>query len=142
MKKYHVYSKMAADVRYNDYIGGGDTLHRIAKSVLIKGGAGVANKNIITPLGVHTEIDSEDRDMLLKNGIFNLHLESGFVTIESAKEDADLVATNLTEGPDPSAPLTPNDYEGADRESVAVPQVLSRDIPKVAGEKPGRGKRK
>ena len=124
-KTYHVYSKMAADVTYNDYVPGGD-IPRVARSVTIKGGAGVANKNIITPYGVHTEITEEERDMLLKNGIFQLHREGGFVTIEGKKEDPDLVATNLTTGPDPSAPLTPEDFAGANPEQVAVPEQVKR----------------
>ena len=124
-KTYHVYSKMAADVTYNDYVPGGD-IPRVARSVTIKGGAGVANKNIITPYGVHTEITEEERDMLLKNGIFKLHQEGGFVTIEGKKEDPDLVATNLTAGPDPSAPLTPEDFAGVNDEQVAVPEQVKR----------------
>jgi hypothetical protein len=124
-KTYHVYSKMAADVTYNDYVPGGD-IPRVARSVTIKGGAGVANKNIITPYGVHTEITEEERDMLLKNGIFQLHQEAGFVTIEGKKEDPDRVATNLTAGPDPSAPLTPEDFAGANPEQVAVPEQIKR----------------
>ena len=128
-KTYHVYSKMSADVTYNDYVPGGD-IPRVARSVTIKGGAGVANKNIVTPFGVHTEITEEERDMLLKNGIFQLHQNGGFVTIEGKKEDPDLVATNLTSGPDPSAPLTPQDFAGANPEQVAMPENnLSRDIP-------------
>lgn len=136
-KTYHVYSKMSADVTYNDYVPGGD-IPRVARSVTIKGGAGVANKNIITPFGVHTEITEEERDMLLKNGIFQLHQNGGFVTIEGKKEDPDLVATNLTSGPDPSAPLTPQDFAGANPEQVAMPEnILARDIPgrKAGGRK-------
>ena len=136
-KTYHVYSKMAADVTYNDYVPGGD-IPRVARSVTIKGGAGVANKNIITPYGVHTEITEEERDMLMKNGVFQLHQEGGFVTIEGKKEDPDLVATNLTAGPDPSAPLTPEDFAGANPEQVAMPEnILARDIPgrKAGGRK-------
>ena len=137
-KTYHVYSKMAADVTYNDYVPGGD-IPRVARSVTIKGGAGVANKNIITPYGVHTEITGEERDMLVKNGIFQLHRDGGFVTIEEKKEDPDRVATNLTSGPDPSAPLTPEDFAGANPEQVAMPEnILARDVP---GRKAG-GKRK
>ena len=137
-KTFHVYSKMAADVTYNDYVPGGD-IPRVARSVTIKGGAGVANKNIITPYGVHTEITEEERDMLMKNGVFQLHQEGGFVTIEGKKEDPDLVATNLTAGPDPSAPLTPEDFAGANPEQVAMPEnILARDIP---GRKTG-GRRK
>ena len=124
-KTYHVYSKMAADVTYNDYVPGGD-IPRVARSVTIKGGAGVANMNIITPYGVHTEITEEERDMLLKNGIFQLHRDGGFVTIEEKKEDPDRVATNLTAGPDPSAPLTPEDFAGANDEQVAVPEQVKR----------------
>ena len=124
-KTYHVYSKMATDVTYNDYVTGGD-IPRVARSVTIKGGAGVANKNIITPYGVHTEITEEERDMLLKNGIFQLHQDGGFVTIEEKKEDPDRVATNLTAGPDPSAPLTPEDFAGANDEQVAVPEQVKR----------------
>ena len=126
-KSYHVYSKMSADVTYNDYIGGDDgTLHRVAHKVTIKGGAGVANKNIITPLGVHTEITEAEKDLLLKNGVFRKHMDGGFVTIEQSKEDPDHVATNMTQGPDPSAPLTPEDFSGANDEMVAIPSEEKR----------------
>ena len=136
-KTYHVYSKMSADVTYNDYVPGGD-IPRVARSVTIKGGAGVANKHIITPYGVHTEITEEERDMLLENGIFQLHQNGGFVTIEGKREDPDLVATNLTSGPDPSAPLTPEDFAGANPEQVAMPEnILARDVP---GRQRGRKK--
>lgn len=124
-KKFHVYSKMAAPVQYCGYEGGSDTPQRISTKVLIKGGAGVANKNIITPLGVHTEITAEEKDLLMANGIFRMHLEKGFVTIEEKYEDPDVVATNLTDGPDPSAPLTPADYENVP-ETAAIPETVKR----------------
>lgn len=126
-KKYHVYSKIATDMNYNDYAGGSDqTLSRVIHTVTIKGGAGVANKNIITPRGVHTEISEEDKNFLLRNGIFQKHFEAGFVTIEEHFEDPDKVATNLTEGPDPSAPLTPEDFHNVDDEKAAVPETIKQ----------------
>lgn len=125
-KKYYVYSKMAAGVSYNKYSGGGDTLRKIVHSITVKGGAGVANKNIITPMGVRTEITAEDRDELLQNKVFQKHMRAGFVTIEEHAQDPDKVATNLTEGPDPSAPLTPADFDTENPELTAVPTAAKR----------------
>ncbi len=83
-------------------------------SVTIKGGAGVANKNIITPLGVHTEVSAEEMDLLNENGIFKLHKDAGFIAVEEKKADVEKVVADMTTKADPSAPLTPSDYEDED----------------------------
>ena len=109
-KKYYVFSKMACDVSYNDYIPGGADLPIKTSSVLIKGGAGVANDRIITPLGICTEVTEEQVSQLNANGIFKLHRDNGFVTIESKNQDVEKVVADMTVESDPSSPLTPEDY--------------------------------
>ena len=118
-KRYHVFSKMAADVTYNDYAPGGADIPVLLRSVTIRGGAGVANKNIITPLGFHTEISQEDMEFLNRNGIFCLHRDNGFVTIQERNAPIEQVIPDLTEESDPSSPITPMDY--VDKEG---PQIL------------------
>lgn len=92
MSEYYVYSTLSND---NNYGG-----------VLIRGKANVANKNIITPLGVATKVDGSQLEVLKASHVFNLHQENGFITVEKFKEDADKVASDMT-GRDASAPETP-----------------------------------
>lgn len=89
---YYVYSTMSNDNRYG--------------SVLINGKANIANKNVITPLGVATRLTSAQLDEAKSFPVFELHAKNGFLAIEKFKEDADLVAANMT-GRDASAPETP-----------------------------------
>lgn len=105
MTDYYVYSTMSADVNY----GG----------VLIAGKANVANKNIVTPLGTATKVDDSALSFLESSHLFNLHKKNGFITVEKYKEDADLVAANMT-GRDASAPETPETLTLNDPEIESV----------------------
>lgn len=105
MTEYYVYSTLSND---NNYAG-----------VLIRGKANVANKNIITPLGVATKIDDAQLSVLQGNHVFQLHESNGFVTVEKFKEDPDLVASNMT-GRDASAPETPETLTLSDSEIESV----------------------
>jgi hypothetical protein len=89
---YYVYSTLSNDNRYGE--------------VLISGKANVANKNLITPLGVMTRITSAQLEECDSFPVFQLHKENGFITVEKYKEDPDLVASDMT-GRDNSAPETP-----------------------------------
>jgi hypothetical protein len=126
MAKFYVYSKMSASVVYNDFVPGGADLPVVAKSVTIKGGAGIANKNLITPLGVVTEIDDADLEMLNRNGIFKLHKENGFITVEKRNVDVEKVVANMGEKADPSAPLSPADFEKAAETGGAAPMGMKK----------------
>ncbi|MBP3933130.1 MAG: hypothetical protein J6D44_04575 [Pseudomonas sp.] len=92
MTDYYVYSTLSND---NNYGG-----------VFIAGKANVANKNIVTPLGMATKVDDSALSVLESSHVFRLHKENGFITVEKYKEDADLVASDMT-GRDASAPETP-----------------------------------
>lgn len=133
-KTYHVYSKMAASVAYNDFVKGGADLPVKAMSVTIKGGAGIANNHIITPLGVHNEVSEEEITMLKSNGIFQLHEKAGFIKVEERKADIEKVVADMTEDADPSSPLTPADYADAG-DNDAAPSG-------VKGAAPSGGKKK
>ena len=105
MTDYYVYSTLSNDNTY----GG----------VFIAGKANVANKNIVTPLGMATKVDDSALSVLESSHVFRLHKENGFITVETYKEDADLIAANMT-GRDASAPETPETLTLNDSEIESV----------------------
>lgn len=110
---YYVYSTLSNDNRYGE--------------VLINGKANVANKNVITPLGVVTRITSAQLDEAKTFPVFQLHMDNGYLTVEKYKEDADLVASDMT-GRDASAPETPETLmlNDSDVESVEGTHVTRK----------------
>lgn len=82
-------------------------------SVLVEGGANVANKKIVTPQGVITRISDEEAGLLEQNEVFKLHKANGYVQIlDSAPKNADDAAADMT-GREPAAPLVDADFEAA-----------------------------
>lgn len=81
----------------------------VESQVLIKGGSGIANKNIITPHGVATEITPAELDQLEANEQFQLHKTNGYIRVESKKSETEKIAKDMTKK-DKSAPATPEDY--------------------------------
>lgn len=114
MNKAHVYSKLANSNMYTIYGEAAADIKPIQKQIHIKGGAGLASKHLVTPLGVHTEIDEADVAALEAHPVFKIHKAKGFVTIERSKKDPERVAADLTTNPDPGGPVTPSSYEDAD----------------------------
>jgi len=108
-----VFSTLATDVSYNVWVKGGADLPQRARSIVIKGGTGVANKHILTPLGVATQVSDEDALILGDNPVFKKHAENGFVMIQKKAAEPEKVAANMNTK-DPSAPKTPSDYLGTD----------------------------
>lgn len=113
MAKAYVFSTLATDMNYTVYDQGGGDMPVKKLQVHIKGGAGVANDRIITPLGVMTEIEDEDIPHLEANPVFQLHKKNGFVKIEKKKADPEKVAADMNRR-DNSAPLTDADYVDSD----------------------------
>lgn len=108
----YIFSTLAANTKYTGYHelkekGG---LLRIAHQVEIKGGAGVADKNFFTPLGVVTQVNDSDLEFLKENVVFKRHLDRGFVRIDSKNQDIEKAVSSMT-GRDNSAPIVPQDYE-------------------------------
>jgi hypothetical protein len=108
----YVYSTLANDQQYIDWRGGGGDMPIRGRAVLVKGGTGVANARIVTPLGVATEISAEDAAFLETNPLFKLHAQNGHVTIQRKKDDPEKVASDMNLK-DPAAPKTPADYADA-----------------------------
>lgn len=106
----HIYSTLSNNQRYDKYVAGGADLPRIERSVVIAGGANVADKHFITPRGVVTTVTDDDYELLKENKLFNTHLENGYITVEERKADVEKVIAGMT-GRDESAPLVEADYE-------------------------------
>lgn len=119
-KPAYVYSTLTCDQAYTEWKQGPNDHPMQGRTVVIKGGAGVANDRVITPLGVRTEIEEEDIPVLKANEVFKLHEANGFVRIDRNRTDAEKVASDMQRG-DGSAPLTTSTYEGAG-EGIAKPK--------------------
>ena len=119
---YFIYSTLATDTIYQDYDENNSDLPNPTNHVLIKGGAGVAGKNLVTPLGVVTVVDDAQMTLLQSNSVFQLHLKNGFITVRESEANIESVVADMV-GRDNSAPLVPEDFEGEDG---AKPQVIEK----------------
>lgn len=127
----HVYSTLASPQEFTTYIPGGADLQVVDRQVHIKGGAGIASKNLITPNGVHTAISEDDYAAIKELWHWKKFVETGHIRVEKRQaSDIDRIVSDMNPR-DPGGPLTPADY-------VATPKDGSVPIP-VAQEKLGSG---
>lgn len=117
MAKTYVFSTLANDQLYTNWLQGGGDMPIKGHSVLIKGGTGVANDRLITPLGVSTEITDYDLEELQKNPSFKDHEKNGYMVVRAKKAEAEKVAADMNLK-DESAPLTDADYQNEDGPKV------------------------
>jgi len=110
MAKNYVFSTLANDQLYTNWNQGGADLPVKGHSVLIKGGTGVANDRLITPIGVSTEISEYDLEELQRNVQFKEHEAKGFLVVKAKNAEAEKVASDMNME-DESAPLTDADYK-------------------------------
>lgn len=117
MSGKYVFSTLTAPNRYTIYFpqledsNNKEAVPRqIKHEVLIEGGAGVANKNFITPLGVMTHITDEQYKALQQNKSFMKHFENGFITVEDKPYEMEKVTGDMSHR-DGSAPLREEDFE-------------------------------
>ncbi len=113
MAKVYIFSTLANDQNYTNWVKGGGDIPVKGQSVLIKGGTGVANDRLITPLGVATEITEEELSILDLNPVFVKHRQDGFITVRNKKAEAEKVASDMNLM-DKSAPLTASSFAEAD----------------------------
>lgn len=109
MAKVHVFSTLANDQLYQNWLQGGNDMPMKDVGVLIKGGTGVANDRLITPIGVATEIDDAEYEALQKNPVFLKHEKDGFITVSKKATAVEKVVPDMNLK-DKSAPLTASDY--------------------------------
>jgi hypothetical protein len=113
-KRIYIYSTLTGAVKYNTYAqDDGAALPRVIRSVLIKGGANLADKNLVTPKGVMTEITEEQLADLREISVFQLHEKNGFIKIETSNRDIEKTVSDM-QARDESAPLTPDDFEDSE----------------------------
>lgn len=111
MSRIFIFSTLAAAVRYTNYDkGGADLPVAVGDGVLIEGGTGVADKNLVTPRGVVTEVSPEQLVYLQQNPIFLLHKKNGFIAVEESAKDPERVIGEGMQPQDASAQLTPDDF--------------------------------
>ena len=128
MSKY-VFSTLTANQKYPTWtkVHGRD-LPNMESYVLIRGGANLPPKTLVTPKGVMTKITDEQYGRLRESPGFKQHLENGFLSVEDAPHDVDDVVSGLKEK-DTSAPMVPKDFEDDGRKSptTAAPSANDRD---------------
>lgn len=118
-----VFSTLANDNTYTNYAKERvNDLPQMTERVLIKGKAGIATKNLVTPLGVMTKVSDEELAILERNLTFQQHQKNGFITVKKDKADPEKVASEM-QTRDNSGPRVPQDYEN--KEDGAKPSVKS-----------------
>lgn len=131
-KQYYVYSTLTAPNQYVNHEpvkdGEGNNLPQpIGEGITIQGGAGVANKNLVTPRGVVSgPFDEQQLAYLRANKVFQLHEANGFLQIDDKKVDADEVAADMTNR-DGSSPMVDADFpDDEDGKSTAPKTAETR----------------
>lgn len=123
MSKHYVVSTLTASQAYTLFEKAdedGKRIPRAKRVVVVKGGHGVSDKNLITPQGVVTTIDEDQANFLENNDAFKRHEKAGFVKIlkknpgDSEKSSSDL------EQRDGSSPLNPGDFEAKGKKPPKV----------------------
>jgi hypothetical protein len=117
-----IYSTISCDNVYPVYHEKSDESgpNKIKTSVLIKGGANVAQRRFVnedgtnTPAGVRTEVTDEQLEILFQSDEFQKHVDRGFLTIVQSKEKIADVVEDM-ESKDASAQFTAADYEKGGR---------------------------
>ena len=96
-KTFFIYSTLPCAQQYTLYAKDqpNPTVNVVDKHVLIEGGHGVANKNIITPYGVMTEVTEEQMEILNNVPQFKSHKEAGYISVRDKQDDVEKVADNL-----------------------------------------------
>jgi len=118
-KNSYVFSTLANDQQYVNWVKNDNGNNEKQHPVLIKGGTGVANDRFVTPLGVATEVDENQLAELKKNPCFIEHEKLGFIVVQSKKADPEKVAADM-DLKDKSAPITPSDYKEEGEEALTV----------------------
>lgn len=107
--EHYIYSTLTGSQAYQCYKRGGADLPIVDKTIVVAGGANVADEHFITPRGVVTTVSDEDFALLEQNPVFQLHKSNGFIVVEDKEAPVEKVASDM-EARDESAPLTDNDF--------------------------------
>lgn len=107
----YIVSRAAQDIEYTEWEKNKTGTHEKVKSVIIKGGAHVINRETLkTPHGVITPVTDEELKFLQNNSTFKRHQEAGFMEIAGRKDDAEDLADEEGQR-DNGSQLTKKDFE-------------------------------
>lgn len=119
----YIISTLSSGVDYSFYKTAPNGQDIVYKTVSIKGGANVPDKNtLFIPKGVETKITDEEYELLKTHAVFQLHVDKGFIkVIKTSAKDIEKAVETL-EKEDTSAPLTPAKMgvEAEEKEDVKV----------------------
>lgn len=120
----YIYSTLSQDTAYTSYkpLLNDRDISQVESKILIKGGAGVINKNLVTPMGTVTKVTDEEYAMLEENQVFQMHVQNGFIVAERAKANINKVAKDM-ESRDRGSQLIPSDLK-----KEGMPKVLENRI--------------
>ena len=124
-----VFSTLTASVKYAQYKPGAADMPVCVATVEILGGRGLADKHLITPEGVRTEVSDADLAVLESLPLFQLHKANGFIKVYPGKPEIEKVVKDMAVK-DASAPLTPEDFKHSD-----VEVITSKDGKKSSNKK-------
>ena len=121
MVKIYIYSTLTSDQVYANYRKTANGIPVAESKILIKGGANLMTKALVTPHGAVTEVTPDELAALRKNDVFKLHQDNGFITVSESKSAVEAVAADMT-ARDQSAPIVeqdeltpePSDFDFAD----------------------------
>ena len=117
----YVYSTLTCDNAYLNYVDSPGLMKLPeGEPIVIKGGHGVADKRLITPLGVATSVSDDELAYLKRNEGFKAHVASGFIVVSDANADPERVAADMSPR-DKSSPVVPSDYANVP-DGVARPE--------------------
>ena len=135
-KTHYVYSTLANDQAYTNYTeaaSGPNDLPSTLGSVLIKGGAGVADKRGETYPGVVTEVDDDELAILEANSEFRAHRTRGHILVTGRDEKIEKVTSSMNRD-DPSGPITSMDYKDQNPGNTAPMGDKAPKATKLSGE--------
>jgi len=93
---YHIYSTLANSTQYINYARHNPgAVNVVGKTVLIKGGSGIAREHMQTPLGVHTAIEDQDYEWLQNDPHFKEHLKRGYLVVRKGEVHPEKVAADM-----------------------------------------------
>lgn len=121
---YHVYSTLANSTKYVLYRNAPQKDLNIAeRSVLIKGGSGVHQKHIGTPLGIHTGVTEEDMEWLKDDVHFKKHIEKGYIVVRKSEVHPEVVAPDMVtrDQRTDACPVVPEDFKDDGRKETIKP---------------------
>jgi hypothetical protein len=119
---HHIYSTLANNNEYIHYSNNGPGgVNIVDRTVLIKGGHGVHQKGIGTPMGVHTSVSDADFEWLKDDYAFKEHQKNGYIRVQKGEVNTEVAAADMVTRNQKSdaCPIVPQDFrDDGKKESV------------------------